>query len=545
MTSRPLPRPAISLVALVVVVALALLGPVLTAHAAARVAVSGQPDAASATTVRVSGSGFQSVPKAFGGVYVFFGWVSDPSGGSWAPSRGGVSGDTYRYVPDAETAQNAGYQRFVAFPGSSTEAEANGGTVAANGTWSTNLVIPGARFEAADGGTVDCTTVQCGIITIGAHGVRNANNETFTPVTFAGAGSGSGSGSGGGSGAGSAQDDAAGSGAGTSGGGSGSGSGSGDGAGSSDAGSDDDATGRPVKASLGVDQATAVVGRVLSFGAQGLEPGEQVSVTLDDGLLAVGPLVAGNHGEIAGLLELPSDLRTGTHVLRLSGASSGTNIETEVTVTRDPAEVSAAEAAAEAAGAAGAGGANVGAGANGGDSWRPEEIAVGVAALLLLVVVLSSLVTALKRRADRRRAERDAAEEAAAVSAAEQDAGEAAEGADGTDGTDGTDANRSGTDSDDSDGRSADRESADAGHASANEHARANGQAAAHESAPADSAPAAEHAPAAVVVETEPAATEPAAPRHAAPEEPAPAEQPPTEPSPAHEPAPAEQEARA
>lgn len=483
MTSRHLPRPAISLVALVVVVALALLGPALTAHAAARVAVSGQPDAGSASTVRISGSGFQSVPKAFGGVYVFFGWVSDPSGGSWAPSRGGVSGDTYRYVPDAETAQNAGYQRFVAFPGSSTEAEANGGTIAANGTWSTDLVIPGARFEAADGGTVDCTTVQCGIITIGAHGVRNANNETFTPVTFAGAGSGSGSGSGtgtgGGSGAGSAQDDAAGSGTGGSGNG---GSGS-DGA--NESASDDDAKSRPTKASLGVDQATAVVGRVLSFGAQGLEPGEQVSVTLDDGLLAVGPLVAGNHGEVAGLLELPSDLRTGTHVLRLSGASSGTDIETEVTVTRDPAEVSAAEAAAEAAGAAGAPGADGGAGANGanaGDTWRPEEIAVAVAALLLLVVVLSSLVTALKRRADRRRAEREAAE--AAVPAAEG--------------------------SEDADG-----ESADAGHGSANEHAPA------------------------AAVETEPAATEHVAPRHAAPEQPAPAEQAPAE---LH---PAEREARA
>ncbi|MFD7307361.1 hypothetical protein [Promicromonospora sp. NPDC059942] len=417
MTSRHLPRPAISLVALVVVVALALLGPVLTAHAAARVAVSGQPDPGTASTVRISGSGFQSVPKAFGGVYVFFGWVSDPSGGSWAPSRGGVSGDTYRYVPDAETAQNAGYQRFVAFPGSSTEAEANGGTIAADGTWSTDLVIPGARFKAADGSTVDCVAVQCGIITIGAHGVRNANNETFTPVTFAGSGSGSGAGSGSGDGAGSgsAQDDAAGSEAGESG-----GTGSGNGSGSDDVGSDD-SKGRPADASLGVDQATAVVGRVLSFGAQGLEPGEQVSVTLDDGLVAVGPLVAGNHGEVAGLLELPSDLRTGTHVLRLSGASSGTTIETEVTVTRDPAEVSAAEAAAEAAGAAGTGaagtgaggasGADGGAGANADGTWRPEEIAVGVAALLLLVVILSSLVTSLKRRADRRRAEQDATEQ--------------------------------------------------------------------------------------------------------------------------------------
>jgi hypothetical protein len=135
----------------------------------------------------------------------------------------------------------------------------------------------------------------------------------------------------------------------------------------------------------------------MSFGAQGLEPGEQVTVTLDDGLVAVGPLVAGNHGEVAGLIELPADLRTGTHVLRLTGASSGTAVETEVTVTRDPAEVTAAEDAADAAGAQGTG-------ADAAGTWRPEEIAVGIAALLLLVAILSSLVTALRRRAERRTA---------------------------------------------------------------------------------------------------------------------------------------------
>ena len=31
--------------------------------------------------------------------------------------------------------------------------------------------------------TVDCRKVTCGVITVGAHGVANANNETFTPVT--------------------------------------------------------------------------------------------------------------------------------------------------------------------------------------------------------------------------------------------------------------------------------------------------------------------------------------------------------------------------
>ena len=39
---------------------------------------------------------------------------------------------------------------------------------------------------------VDCSEVQCGIITIGAHGVDNANNESFTPFDFAASGAAAG-----------------------------------------------------------------------------------------------------------------------------------------------------------------------------------------------------------------------------------------------------------------------------------------------------------------------------------------------------------------
>lgn len=156
------------------------------AHAAARVSVSpatADPDYATVLTVR--GSGFQSVPKGFGGIYVLFGWVAD---GAWQPSKGGASGATYRYVPDKEAKDNRGFQRFVAFPGSDTAASANGGQLAADGSWSTQLVVPGARFRATDRDgavvDVDCLKVRCGLITVGAHGVVNATNETFTPVTF-------------------------------------------------------------------------------------------------------------------------------------------------------------------------------------------------------------------------------------------------------------------------------------------------------------------------------------------------------------------------
>ena len=44
---------------------------------------------------------------------------------------------------------------------------------------------------------------------------------------------------------------------------------------------------------------------------------------LDDGVVALGPLVAGNAGDVAGVMALPVDLATGTHQLRLVGAASG------------------------------------------------------------------------------------------------------------------------------------------------------------------------------------------------------------------------------
>ncbi|MCR6484985.1 hypothetical protein M8542_19325 [Amycolatopsis sp. OK19-0408] len=157
------------------------------AHAAARVSVSpATADPAYATVLTVRGSGFQSVPKGFGGIYLLFGWVAD---GAWQPSKGGSAGATYRYVPDKEAKDNRGFQRFIAFPGGDTAGSANGGVIGADGGWSTQLVVPGAKFRATDRDgavvDVDCLKVRCGLITVGAHGVANANNETFTPVSFA------------------------------------------------------------------------------------------------------------------------------------------------------------------------------------------------------------------------------------------------------------------------------------------------------------------------------------------------------------------------
>ncbi len=139
------------------------------------------------TTVQLTGAGFQSVAGGFGGIYVLFGWVD---GSSWQPSKGGQTGAQLRYAPDEASAANAGRQKFVAFPGGETSTAANGGELKADGTWATELTVPGARFTASDAAgdpvEIDCLAVQCGVITIGAHGLANANNETFTPVTFTG-----------------------------------------------------------------------------------------------------------------------------------------------------------------------------------------------------------------------------------------------------------------------------------------------------------------------------------------------------------------------
>jgi hypothetical protein len=180
---------AVSLVA-VPLVSLAPADPARAAGASVSVSVVGRPeltgvaDPTYLTELQLTGSGFQSIVNGFGGVYVLFGWVD---GDGWQPSRGGSTGSDYRYVPDDE-ANPVGYASFVSFPGSSTEYAANGGVLADDGSFSATLQVPGATFTSLDrsgaASEVDCRQVQCGIITIGAHGVPNANNETFTPITF-------------------------------------------------------------------------------------------------------------------------------------------------------------------------------------------------------------------------------------------------------------------------------------------------------------------------------------------------------------------------
>lgn len=325
------------------------------AQAAGRLSVSSSMGGAVAsssdpTTFTVSGSGFQAIDGGFGGVYVGFGWVN---GSNWGPSKGGATGAAYDYIPDDQSKNNKGYQAFVAFPGSSTAGEAQG-TMGGDGSFRVQLTVPGPTFTGAGGKRVDCLKMTCGFFTWGAHGVRNGANETFTPVTFQGgaapaaqpevpagevpaaradAGAQSGRAAGPGRASGRSQGTAPTRGS--------TASGSADGGaptggrssvGGEEAAAEGNAADSPVDATGGtrlsgaavveVDRKSARPGGAMGFAAAGFWPGEQVYVVLGEGDAAVGPVIAGVDGEVAGVIVLPEDLESGTHEIRAAGAGS-------------------------------------------------------------------------------------------------------------------------------------------------------------------------------------------------------------------------------
>lgn len=280
------------------------------ASAAARVSidnVNGEAviDPTYATTVTLRGRGFQSIKNGHGGIYVLFGVVTP----NWKPSAGGGSGEEYLTVPDSQAKNNAGYAKFVAFPGSDTAGSANGGTIAADGTWSVRLTVPGGTFSTVDAHQkvvkVDCRTSTCGVITIGAHGVSNANNETFTPVRVARI-------------AGAAQTSTT------------TTSGTANPRSAAPGSVAPSTPQTPVVAAapkLEVDRASAKAGHVLPFSAVGLQPGLQVSATFDDGAAAVGPLTVGANGQVAGVLTLPATVPAGTYELRIVGGDAQPSVQ--------------------------------------------------------------------------------------------------------------------------------------------------------------------------------------------------------------------------
>lgn len=328
-------RPLTALVPLAGLV-LGLLLPAAPASAAARVTVTNdfgtqKVDPTYTTRLTVKGSGFRSIRNGFGGIYVVFGTVS----GNWRPSADGDG--TRLYVPDSQTKANAGYQRFVAFPGTETAESANGGTLGADGSWSVTINVPGATFKTVDANnrvrTVDCRKVRCGVITFGAHGVDNRVNETFTPVTVAdlhrGSSAKSSSQAAGTSQQAAAATDEAGTSAATAPGTATAGTAT---AGTEKAGTAKAAAGA---AKLEVDRASAGAGKILAFTAAGIRPGAQVSAVLDDGDAGAGPFTVGATGQVAGLLQVPADTAPGTHELRLVGVDGAPSVR--FAVASDPA----------------------------------------------------------------------------------------------------------------------------------------------------------------------------------------------------------------
>lgn len=399
---RPVKRLWIGLLCLTFVASpLAHLATAVPAEAAPRISVVsslGQAKAAASrpTSVTVSGSGLQSIPKAFGGIYVTFGYLKNT--GRWRPSQGGKAGKDFFYIADAQSKSNQGYQRFVAFPGSSTADSANGGTLSASGSFKLKMVIPGPTFiaESTTGSkmNVDCRQVQCGIITFGAHGVANGNNESFTPLSFAAAKTAAATTKPEAKGTTTQQTQTAqqlvtGNSSATP---QQSQQGHGSVAGTEPGTTEQVPTtgepqangtlpqavtsGNPV---LGIEQKTVIAGRTLGFTGRGFAPGEQVVGTLAAGITAAGPITAGTFGEVAGVIQIPSDMAVGTHKLKLAGAGSAASVEAEFSVMANPAALSST-ATEDSAGV-----------------WW-ALVAVIVAGSILFLVVLISFITALTRR---------------------------------------------------------------------------------------------------------------------------------------------------
>ncbi|WP_156893012.1 hypothetical protein [Actinokineospora enzanensis] len=331
-----------------------------TASAAARVSVSvSTADPDYATQIDVRGTGFQSVPKAHGGIYVLFGWVSD---GAWQPSKGGAAGTTYRYVQDSEAKDNNGYQRFVSFPGSDTATSANGGVVSADGAWAARMVIPGARFKAVDrtGNTseVDCAKVTCGIITIGAHGVVNPTNETFTPIRFAAPAGGQ---------AQTPQTQTPQTRAPAT-----------QPAPDTNAVPNTDAvpgaaTALPARAAtVSAASGAAAAGGTVTVTGSGFAADEQVNVVLHSDPLFLAPAHSDAAGAIAYTADLPADVPAGAHTLEFTGAKSGAvgSVALTVSAAAAPTAAPAAEPVSETS------------------SWWPAVVAVGVVLLVVVVVVV-------------------------------------------------------------------------------------------------------------------------------------------------------------
>lgn len=143
---------------------------------------TGLSTAAAGSKLTVTGSGFTKNTNG-SGLYVLFGYVTKH------PSAGGAAGAGYDYVPGSGGTGQDG-QGFVAWPdntgtGAAATAKLSG---TKNAGFTQGGVIARSTFTGQSTKRVDCLSgaVQCGVLTIGAHGAADAALETFTPVYFAG-----------------------------------------------------------------------------------------------------------------------------------------------------------------------------------------------------------------------------------------------------------------------------------------------------------------------------------------------------------------------
>lgn len=176
-------------------------GTTLPVNAALR-ASPGQLSASATTPVTVIATNYLTGKyvcgsQRFGGVYVFFGWVAP--GGQWGPSHrsstssNGQFGVTFSYPGEGgggDTRDDgSGVVRLVSFTAGGTSGSETPFHMDTNGNWSTTVNVRGALYSWTDvntgaTNTVDCRTVQCGIFTIGAHGLASGTNELFAPLSF-------------------------------------------------------------------------------------------------------------------------------------------------------------------------------------------------------------------------------------------------------------------------------------------------------------------------------------------------------------------------
>ncbi|MFN7148589.1 MAG: hypothetical protein ACK4V6_03830 [Microthrixaceae bacterium] len=133
----------------------------------------------------------------FGGIYLFFGWAQP--GGQWGPSfksstsTQGLFGTTYSYPGQgggAETRDDGtGTVRLISFTAGGESGTSTPFHMDGQGSWRADLTVRGSTYSFTDIRTgasqsVDCTVVQCGVFTIGAHGKASRTNERFVPINF-------------------------------------------------------------------------------------------------------------------------------------------------------------------------------------------------------------------------------------------------------------------------------------------------------------------------------------------------------------------------